>query len=229
MLRRPPLPGAAALAAGVWLGVVAGLAVVRAATGWAAPGVLAASPDALAAGRVWLLPSSGLIVAGAAPALQIAGTALLGWIVLRRFGGRVFWAVALAAHVGATLITYAAIGALWLVDAHAARPVLDVPDYGISAVWAGCAGALAAAGALGALARRRLALALGAACLLTFVVLVPADGELSDIEHLVAFAAGATVAALALHHGRGAHRLAVRPARLPSLRRRARPASCPVR
>lgn len=229
MLRRSRVHGVAALAAGAWLATVALLAALRAATGWAAPDALAASPQALVAGRVWLLPASGLIVAGAAPALQIAGTALLGWVVLRRIGARAFWAVAVVAHVGATLITYAAIGVLWLVDAHAARPFVDVPDYGISAVSAGCAGAVVVVGALGAPARRRPALALGAACLLTFAVLVPADGELADVEHLVAFTLGATVAALALHHGRGAHRLALRPARLPSLRRRPRPAPCSVR
>jgi hypothetical protein len=226
---RRALPSPGTLAVVAWLATVAVLAALRGATGWAAPDALAASPDALMAGRLWLLASSGLIVAGAAPAVQIAGTALLAWIVLRRFGAPVFWAVAITAHVGATLVTYAAIGALWLADAHAARPVLEAPDYGISAVWAGCVGAIAAAGALGELGRRRLALALGTACLLALVVLVPAHGELADVEHLIAFAAGATVAALALHHGARAHRVPLWPGRLPSLRRRPRSASCPVR
>jgi hypothetical protein len=226
-VRRSLRPGTLALVA--WLGTVAVLAGVRAATGWAAADTLAASPDALATGRLWLLASSGVIVSGALPALQIAAMALLAWMVLRRFGPRVFWAIAIAAHVGTTLITYAGIGALWLVDAHAARPVLQAPDYGISAVWAGCAGGLAVAGILGAPAHRRLALALGAACLLVFAVLVPADGELADVEHLVAFTVGATVAAVALHHGARAHRLPLRPARLSSLRRRPPPASWPLR
>jgi hypothetical protein len=208
---------------------VAVLATVRAATGWPAAQALAASPHALAAGKVWLVPASGVIVAGSAPALQIAGTAVLVWIVVQRFGGGVFWATAITAHAGATVITYAAIGLLWLVDAHAAQPVLQTPDYGISAVAAGCVGAIAAAGALGRLGRPRLALALGSACLLTLLVLVLANRELADVEHLIAFLAGATVAVLALHHGARAHRLRLRPARLPSLRRRSRPASCPVR
>ena len=229
MFARRALPGPGTLAIVAWLGTVALLAAVRAATGWAAPDALAASPDALLSGRVWLLATSGLIVSGTTPALQIAGMALLVWVVLRRFGPRWFWAIAIVAHVGATVITYAAIGALWLVDAHAARPVLEAPDYGISAVWAGCAGALVAAGVLGAPAHRRLAFALGALCLSALLVLVLVVGELADVEHLVAFVAGATVAALALHHGAGAHRRPLRPARLSSLRRRPGPASCPVR
>jgi hypothetical protein len=205
------------------------LAVLRAATGWDAPDALAASPDALAAGRVWLLPASGLIVAGAVPALQLASTALLVWVVVHRFGGAVFWGVAIAGHVGATVAAYTGILLVWLVDAHAARHVVAQPDYGISAVWAACAGAIAYAGLRGELRRSRLVAGLGAACLLTLLVLVPANGELSDIEHLLAFAGGGAVAALALHHGRRADRHPLRPSRLPSLRRRPRAASCPVR
>ena len=71
---------------------------------------------------------------------------------------------------------YAAIGALWLVDAHAVRAVTDGADYGISAVWASCAGVVCVAGARGELPRPRLAIGIGVICLLGFVVLVPANG-----------------------------------------------------
>jgi hypothetical protein len=214
-------PSPASLAAGLWLGVVAALAVVRAATGWDAPDALAGSPETLAHGAVWLLGTSGLIVQGWVPAAQIAGTAVLVWVVVRRLGGRVFWLAALAAHVGATLVTYTGIAVAWLADPRDVRPLVATPDYGISAVAAGCLGVVAVAGALGALPRGRLAAALGSAALLGFLVLIPADGELYDVEHLLALLAGATVAAAALHDASGAHRLALRPPRMPSLRRRA--------
>jgi hypothetical protein len=219
--RQRPTLGPGAAAAAVWLGVVVVIAALRGATGWPAPASLACSADALAAGKLWLLPASALVVQGPAPALQIAGTALLAWVVVHRFGAATFWGVAIAAHVGSTLLSYAGVGAVWLVDRHAASPVVDVADYGISAIWAGCVGAIAVAGALGALPRPRLALAVGTACLLTFVVLVPANGELSDWEHLVAFVAGAAVAFWSLHHAGDAHVDALRPPRVPSLRRRA--------
>src|SRR3954453_21880483 len=107
----------------LWLGTVAALAAVRAATGWDAPGALAASPEALAGGRLLLLAARGLIVQGAVPALQLAAAALLAWGVLRRLGAATFWIAAVAGHVGATLLTYGAIGALWLAAAAARRPV----------------------------------------------------------------------------------------------------------
>jgi hypothetical protein len=212
------------MAVGLWLGVVATLAVTRVAAGWPHPGALATSPDALEHGRLWLLVSSALVIEGP-PVVQTAGTAFLAWMIVRRFGAGLFWAAALLGHVGTTVVVYAAIGALWLVDAHAVRAVTDVADYGISAVWASCAGVVCVAGARGELPRPRLAIGIGVICLLGFLVLVPANGELSDVEHLVAFAIGAALAARALHHCRRADADPVRPSGLPPVRRRARAAA----
>jgi hypothetical protein len=150
---------------------------------------------------------------------------VLIWVVVHRFGAATFWATAVAGHVGSTLAVYAGIGLVWLVDAHAVRNVTDAADYGISAVWAACVGVVCVAGAAGALRRARLATALGAGCLLTFLVLLPADGELADFEHLVAFLAGAALAARALHHERRGDADPLWPPRLPSLRRRPRAAA----
>jgi hypothetical protein len=215
-------PGAALAVA--WLAAVAVLALTRATAGWPAPHELAASPDALERGRLWLLATSALVVQGP-PVLQLAGTAVLVWVVVHRFGAATFWATAVAGHVCGTLAVYAGIGLVWLVDAHAVRHVTDASDYGISAVWAACMGVVCVAGAAGALPRARLATGVGAGCLLVFLVLLPADGELSDVEHLVAFLAGGALAARALHHGRRADADALRPPRLPSLRRRPRAAA----
>src|SRR4051812_37988543 len=184
--RQRPILGPGAVAAAAWLAAVALVALTRVTAGWPAPRELAVSPDALERGRLWLLATSALVIQGPA-ALQIAGTAVLIWVVVHRFGAARFWATAVAGHVGSTFAVYAGIGLVWLVDAHAVRDVTDAPDYGISAVWAACMGVVCMAGAMGALTRPRLATALGAGCLLAFLVLLPADGELSDVEHLVAF------------------------------------------
>jgi hypothetical protein len=221
--QRPTLsPGAAAAAA--WLVAVALVAIMRVTVGWPAPGDLAASPDALERGHLWLLATSALVIEGP-PVVQIGATAVLIWVIVHRFGAPTFWWAAVAGHVGSTLAVYAGIALVWLFDAHAVRDVTDAPDYGISAVWAACMGAVCVAGAAGALHRARLATALGAGCLVTFLVLVPADGEVSDFEHLVAFLAGAAVAARALHHERRGDADPLRPTRLPSLRRRPRAAA----
>jgi hypothetical protein len=226
--RQRPTLGLGAAMAAAWLAAVALLAITRVTVGWPSPGDLAASPDALERGQLWRLPTSALVIEGP-PVVQIGATALLIWIVVHRFGAPTFWVAAVAGHVGSTLAVYTGIALVWLVDAHAVRHVTDAPDYGISAVWAACMGVVCVAGAAGALRRARLATALGAGCLLTFLVLVPADGEISDFEHLVAFLAGAAVAARALHHERRGDAHALRPSRLPSLRRRPRAAARPAR
>jgi hypothetical protein len=218
--REPLTP--AGIAAAAWLAAVAAIAAVRALTGDPIAASLASSADEVAAGAEWRLLTSALVVQGALPAAQIACTAALVWLVVRHLGGRVLVAVALASHVGATLVTYAGIGVLALAGAHDAARVAAMPDYGISAVAAGCLGALATAGWLGVLQRRRLAIGAGVAALLASLVLLPAHGELADAEHLLALLAGAAVAALALHDGGRADGDALRPARMPSLRRRAR-------
>ncbi|HMJ32908.1 MAG TPA: hypothetical protein VK501_03235 [Baekduia sp.] len=224
MPRQRLTQGLGAASAVAWLAAVAALALARATAGWPAAHELAASPDALERGRLWLLGTSALVVQGP-PVLQIAGTAGLIWVVVHRFGAATFWATAVAGHVGGTLAVYAGIGLIWLVDAQAVRHVTDASDYGISAVWAACIGVVSVAGAAGALPRARLAASLGAGCLLAFLVLLPADGELSDVEHLVAFLAGAALAARALHHERRGDADPLRPPRLPSLRRRPRAAA----
>ena len=217
--RQRPTLGPGAIAAAAWLAAVALLALTRVTWGWPAPHDVAASPDALERGRLWLLATSAFVIDGP-PVVQIGATAVLIWVVVHRFGAGTFWATAVAGHVGSTVAVYAGIALVWLFDAHAVRNVTDAPDYGISAVWAACVGVICVAGAAGELRRARLATALGAGCLLTFLVLLPADGELADFEHLVAFLAGAALATRALHHERRGDADALRPARLPSLRRR---------
>ena len=160
----------------------------------------ACSPAALWAGRPWTLLSSGLIIQG--PAIpQLVMTGMLAAVLVRACGGAVFWLVALAGHIGSTLIAYAGIGLVYLADQPTAQGVVHAPDFGISAVWA------AAFGALAVIAMRRgdhprVTAAWSLAVLALFVVLVPVDGELADVEHLLAFGLGALTMLVRARSGR---------------------------
>jgi hypothetical protein len=181
----------------VWLVAVAVIAVVK---GPDTVRDLACAPAALWAGKLWTLPSSALIIQG--PAIpQLLMTAALAAALVRACGGAVFWLVAAVGHVGATLIAYAGIGLIYLVARSTAEGVVHTHDYGISAVWA------AAFGALAVIRMRRgehprLTAAWALAILALFVVLVPLNGELADVEHLLAFVLGAGVMLL---RGRSEH------------------------
>jgi hypothetical protein len=188
----------AALAA-AWLVAVAVIAVVK---GPDTVRDLACAPAALWAGKLWTLPSSALIIQG--PAVpQLLMTAALAAALVRACGGAVFWLVAAVGHVGATLIAYAGIGLVYLVARSTAEGVVHTHDYGISAVWA------AAFGALAVIRMRRgehprVTATWGLAILVLFALLVPIDGELADVEHLLAFLLGAGVMLLRARSGRPA-------------------------
>lgn len=161
---------------------------------------LACAPAALTAGKLWTLASSALVIQGPAiPQLVMTGT--LAAVLVRACGGAVFWLVAVAGHVGATLIAYAGIGLVYLVQRSTAEGVVHAPDYGISAVWAAAFGALAVI-ALRRGHHPRITAAWSLAVLVLFVVLVPVDGELADVEHLLAFVLGAGVMAVRAHSAR---------------------------
>ncbi|HET8536789.1 MAG TPA: hypothetical protein VFL73_06370 [Solirubrobacteraceae bacterium] len=188
---------AGAVLAAAWLVAVAVIAAVK---GPDTVANLACAPAALWAGKLWTLPSSALIIQG--PAIpQLLMTAALAAALVRACGGAVFWLVAAVGHVGATLIAYAGIGLIYLVARSTAEGVVHVHDYGISAVWA------AAFGALAVIRMRRgdhprLTATWALAILVLFVVLVPINGELADVEHLLAFVLGAGVMLL---RGRSGH------------------------
>jgi len=86
---------------------------------------LASSPAGVAAGRLLQLLSSGLVVDGPAWP-QIALLAIVLSAALRRLGAGRLWAVAVAAHVGATLLAYAGIGLLSILDQQLTSQVVRV-------------------------------------------------------------------------------------------------------
>lgn len=179
------------LAAGYLVALV-GLEVLRRTASWPDPDLLASTPSGVARGDLEALLTSALVVAGA-PFAQILGTAVTAVLVIRRLGARVFWATALAAHVGATLIAYLGVGLLWFVARGDVDHVVDQPDYGISCVWAGSVGALLAAHLAERHPRVLAAVATGVGLLLA---LVPPSGGLAAVEHGLAFALGALTAGL---------------------------------
>jgi hypothetical protein len=165
---------------------------------------MAFSPAALLAGKLWLLPLSGLVVNGETweqLALLAAAAAVLVVVV----DGRLFWRVAIGAHIGSTLVAYAIVGVLAVAAPSVTSGVIAAPDYGVSCIWAGCLGALALTIARRS-SRRVPAFALFAAIALLTAIPVGLDGlgatgfvtggtlDLSPVEHVLAFGIGVLVA-----------------------------------
>jgi hypothetical protein len=174
-----------------YVGLVGVLELLRQARGVPDPAELASSPHSLATGRVWLLLTSGLVVAGA-PVGQLVGLAATAAVGLRVLGAATFWAAAIVAHVGSAVLAYAGVALLGLVDPGAVEDVVERADYGISCVWLGVAGALVAA-RMGTGAPVLTAAVAGVSVLLW--VMGP-SGDLAGVEHAIAFALGAAVAAV---------------------------------
>ena len=165
------------------------LAAIQA-TGWPDWETLASSPARIADGQVWLLLTSGLVVDGL-PWLQLGLLAVVLALAQPRLGTAGLWIVALAAHVGATLVAYAGVGLLRLADPAAVAGAVDQPDYGVSVILAGQAGALAVTARTA-----RGALTVCALALLGFAVGVVGSSTLASAEHLLGFAIGALTARL---------------------------------
>jgi hypothetical protein len=127
--------------AGGYLGAVGAFAAVRGPAGLPRPQALAATPAALASGKLWLLVTSAFVVSGP-PAVELTAVAIAVATLVRRQGAGAFWRVAPITHFGSTLIAYAGVGVLWLADQGAVARIVHDPDFGISAVWMGVLGAL---------------------------------------------------------------------------------------
>jgi hypothetical protein len=65
----------------------------------------ACSPEAITAGRLWTLATSGFIVAGP-PIPQLIMTALVAIAIVRLAGPGIWWLSAIAGQVGATFLAY---------------------------------------------------------------------------------------------------------------------------
>lgn len=152
---------------------------VAAASGIADPS-LRATADAVGDGRVWLLLTSALEPQGAAPLAQVAAGAALAALLIAREGALTWWCAALAGQVGSAVVAYGLIGLAGV------ERVASQPDYGVSCVIGGTAGALLVSGR-----SSRLALAAG---VLAALALIPGWGSWLGIQHPLSIAFGAAAA-----------------------------------
>jgi hypothetical protein len=175
--------------------VVAGIATAANRAGWLGLSHLAASPRAVAEGKIWLLFTSG-VVADRPWLPSLLGFAIVGFTALSLARARVVVAAALAGHVLATLVVYGFLGAVDAVDHGAFANLVDQPDIGLSAIIAAWIGVISCM-----LWRRfrsgraHVLNVLGCiGCALIGFAFRPAVTVL-DSEHIVAFALGVAVAA----------------------------------
>lgn len=155
---------------------------------------LAATPREVSDGRVWLLVTSGLLADD--PWLpSLIGFAIVLCVALCLLSVRTVMLVAAAGQLLSALAVYSCIDLVRLLDSNAFASVVDLNDYGVSAMIAAWIGAVA-----GLLWRRgptrRGHLAVAAGCLLCLAIGIACRPNVTflDAEHLIAFAAGVTVA-----------------------------------
>ena len=160
-------------------------------------GALAASPTAVAHGRLWLLLVSGLVAEHPIGA-SLVSFALLAALTYSVCGARAFALSAVVGHVGSTLLAYGFIGLARLVAPHAFQALLTSPDYGVSAVSAAWLGALTQTGwrARGQTLQGRASLALGCLAIGVFAYMLRPGLSVLASEHVFAFALGAAMAGL---------------------------------
>jgi hypothetical protein len=188
---------------------------------------LHAGADAVAGGRLWSLITSALDPEGPLPLLQVAAAAGAAALLIACVGPLVWWAAALAGHVGSALVAYGAIGLASALGSGGAEHAAARPDFGISCVLGGTIGALLVTGAAGLHARRaagrrprlvdRAAILAGA---LGVLAILPFAAGWYGIEHPLAVVLGAAAAWRLTRRARAPRTTAagpVRPASRPPL------------
>ena len=174
-------------------------AVVLAVTGANRAGELsvssvASSPQAIGEGRVWLLVTSALI-ADRPWAASVVGFAVVAAAALALFSTRTAVVVAFAGHTVSALSVYALIASFRLVDPAAFASVLQLSDYGLSAVIGAWLGAIARLlWSRTPTLRGRLAIVGGSLGCAGIGLALRPDLTVLDAEHVVAFAIGAVLA-----------------------------------
>ena len=156
--------------------------------------IFASSAAKIAAGEIWLLPASALVV-DQPVYVGLVAFGLLGFATLRICGTRVFWVVAVAGHIGSTLAAYAIIGASRLTDPDVFASASTRQDFGVSAMQGAWVGAIAAAawGRAGADPRARAFVAAGVCALAGVAWWLHPDPSILTTEHLFAFFIGCGV------------------------------------
>ncbi len=169
---------------------------------------VSSSPLGVANGELVRLLSSGLVVAGKLPLVQIGATALVAVALVRRAGPGAWWGAALSGHIGSAAVAYLVIAVAIAAGTSSAEAVAHHPDFGISAVAFGTIGALAVLTIqrLGRPGHTRGDAWLAGLCLATIAISIPASVSWYGIEHPLAAAFGAAFMLL-----RGRRRTAAEP------------------
>jgi hypothetical protein len=189
--RSRPRVGALAV---LYLAAVSAVTVAHFALAWPSVHVFALTPTLFAHGQLWLLATSAFLVSSGSLLGALVSLVPLGAAIALLRDSRRFWRAAIAGHLGSTVIAYAAIGALWLADPGTVGGLVDQPDYGISCVWAGAIGAIAAATRRSPSRAIRLVGPIVPVSLL--IVLTATSTGLARLEHPLAFLLGWGVASL---------------------------------
>jgi hypothetical protein len=174
-----------------YLAVVIVIAIITLLTGFGSVAALASSPALLMHGQWWRLITSAFVIDG--PALpQILAIAVLGSFAIYFGGSWTFWSTAVAGHVIGTLLSYAGVASLWLVDRSAAARFIVDPDYGVSLIWCAALGAFAAVvwfGNRGTWRRPEKPWYVLAALFVMVIVTIYSD-KLAAVQHAIAFLVG---------------------------------------
>jgi lambda repressor-like predicted transcriptional regulator len=177
------------------LTTMAGVATLASRMGWIGRSHLAATPRAIAQGKVWLLLTSG-IVADRPWLASLLGFAIVAFAALSVARVQVVVVAAFAGQVLATLAVYGFIGLARALHAGVFHAVMNTPDIGLSAIIAGWIGVIAQD--LWRRYRSRRAHVLNAlgcvGCALIGLAFRP-NVTVLDTEHIVAFALGVAIAA----------------------------------
>lgn len=181
------------MTASVATGATAGLTLANR-LGDLSVSTLAASPRAIGDGKLWLIPSSGLLADR--PAIpSLIGFWLVAVAVLLICSVRVVVGVAIAGHTISALSVYGVIGLARLADPHAFASVMHVADYGLSAIIAAWLGAIARVfWARRATRLHRLLIVLGSIACAGIGLAFRPDITSLDTEHLLAYAIGVALA-----------------------------------
>jgi hypothetical protein len=176
------------------LTAAAGVGTLASRLDWISVSHLAATPDAIARGKVWLLLTSG-VVADRPWLASLLGFAIVAYAALAVAPVRVVVAAALAGQVLATLAVYGAMGVARAIKPGAFESLENTPDIGLSAIIAAWIGVVAQTWWHRYNTRRAHTLnVIGCiGCGLIGFAFRP-DLTMLDSEHLVAFAFGVVTA-----------------------------------
>jgi hypothetical protein len=185
--------GRAALTASAATGATAGVTVANR-LGDLPVSTLAATPRVIGDGRLWLIPSSGLLADR--PAIpSLVGFWIVAIAVLVICSVRVVVGAAIAGHTLSAFGVYGIIGLARLADPDAFASMMRVADYGLSAIIAAWLGATARV--LWARYPTRLhhgLIAVGSIACAGIGLAFRPDVTFLDSEHILAYAIGIALA-----------------------------------